>query len=80
MNKNQWKSVESTEKPLLYEESGNNILVRKDVELIPKTDDKPAMYLYQEKKMSKSEYSIYEDYQRLQSDVDFIAMEVGVSL
>ncbi|MDD3415473.1 MAG: hypothetical protein PHY47_15935 [Lachnospiraceae bacterium] len=77
---NTWNSVESTEKTLLYEEIDGIVYVRKNIELIPGTDDKPDMYHYQEKKMLASEYTIYEDYERLQSDVDFIAMEMGVVL
>lgn len=75
-----WKEVQSTEEPLLYEENNGTVYIRKDVVLTEGDDDTPDMYTYQERKMSASQYPFYEDYERLQADVDYIAMETGVEL
>lgn len=75
-----WKEVESTEKPLTYEENNGIVFIRKDIELVEGDGENPDMYHYKEKRMTAAEYLFYEDYEKLQSDVDYLAMEMGVEL
>lgn len=63
----------NVEKPLEIEVTKTTIFVRKDFVHHEATEDKPASWTYLERKMTPSEYELYQDNQALKDYLDMIS-------
>ena len=56
-----WKRSENSDplKPLAYEESGNNIIIRRNYTAVPATEEMAAHWTYDEWQMTREQYAIF---------------------
>ena len=57
-----WIKSENSDamKPLKIEQSGNNVILRKNFRLIPATDEVAEHYEYDEWQMTSEQYEVYQ--------------------
>lgn len=57
-----WTKSENSDlvKPLEYEESGNNIIVRRAFRQVEASEEAPAHWQYDEWQMTKEQYDVFE--------------------
>lgn len=57
-----WKRSENSDplKPLAYEESGNNVIIRRNYAAVPATEDMTAHWTYDEWQMTREQYDVFK--------------------
>lgn len=62
-----WTKSENSEPimPLAVEESGGQVILRKNFHLVEATEDAPEHYEYEEWQMSREQYEIYQNFDAL---------------
>ena len=57
-----WARTENSEsiQPLAFEQSGDNIILRRNFRLVEATEDKPTHYEYDEWQMTNEQYEVYQ--------------------
>lgn len=77
-----WQRTENSEliRPLDVEESGNNVILRKNFVEVQATEDKSAHYEYDEWQMTKEQYEVYEIVSRQANAIEELSEKVDGEL
>lgn len=74
-----WSKSSNGEKVIFpeFEESGNNIILRRNFKLIEASDDIPEHYEWEEWQMTKEQYEVYQNFENLISEQSDALVELA---